>query len=156
MGPSLFQGSSVKKCRNSDRHNHGRNFKDCYSACLKWETASALAAPSVLFAEPEAPGIARERCQNQAHNQQSNNGVGNINCGLPEDGGSASLNNLKLRRPGGFWCLRHVVSFLLRPKRNLHRSWLYFGSSSCKIRSMGRDLFVIPRSNKARRSRSVR
>src|SRR4029077_2529387 len=28
----------------------------------------------------------------QAQNQQSNNGVGNINFGLPEDGGSASLN----------------------------------------------------------------
>ena len=30
----------------------------------------------------------------QAQNQQSSNGVGNINFGLPEDGGSASLNNL--------------------------------------------------------------
>jgi Carboxypeptidase regulatory-like domain len=38
----------------------------------------------------------------QAQNQQSNNGVGNINFGLPEDGGSASLNNLATFLTGAF------------------------------------------------------
>jgi hypothetical protein len=38
----------------------------------------------------------------QAQNQQSNNGVGNINFGLPEDGGSASLNNLATFLVGAF------------------------------------------------------
>jgi hypothetical protein len=38
----------------------------------------------------------------QAQNQQSNNGVGNISFGLPEDGGSASLNNLATFLTGAF------------------------------------------------------
>jgi len=38
----------------------------------------------------------------QAQNQQSSNGVGNINFGLPEDGGSASLNNLATFLVGAF------------------------------------------------------
>ncbi|MGH7484057.1 MAG: TonB-dependent receptor, partial [bacterium] len=38
----------------------------------------------------------------QAQNQQSNNGVGNINFGLPADGGSASLNNLATFLVGAF------------------------------------------------------
>jgi Carboxypeptidase regulatory-like domain len=38
----------------------------------------------------------------QAQNQQSNNGVGNINFGLPEDGGTASLNNLATFLAGAF------------------------------------------------------
>ena len=38
----------------------------------------------------------------QAQNQQSSNGVGNINFGLPEDGGSASINNLATFLVGAF------------------------------------------------------
>jgi hypothetical protein len=38
----------------------------------------------------------------QAQNQQSSNGVGNINFGLPEDGGSASGNNLATFLVGAF------------------------------------------------------
>jgi Carboxypeptidase regulatory-like domain len=43
-----------------------------------------------------------ELIRRQAQNQQSNNGVGNINFGLPEDGGSASLNNLATFLTGAF------------------------------------------------------
>jgi len=43
-----------------------------------------------------------ELIRRQAQNQQSNNGVGNINFGLPEDGGTASLNNLATFLVGAF------------------------------------------------------
>ena len=43
-----------------------------------------------------------ELIRRQAQNQQSNNGVGNINFGLPGDGGSASLNNLATFLTGAF------------------------------------------------------
>ena len=43
-----------------------------------------------------------ELIRRQAQNQQSNNGVGNINFGLPEDGGTASINNLATFLTGAF------------------------------------------------------
>jgi hypothetical protein len=43
-----------------------------------------------------------ELIRRQAQNQQSNNGVGNINFGLPEDGGTASINNLATFLVGAF------------------------------------------------------
>jgi Carboxypeptidase regulatory-like domain len=68
----------------------------------------------------------------QAQNQQSSNGVGNINFGLPEDGGSASLNNLATFLVGAFTAEGRNTD-LFTPN---YRSWEpgFYAQDSWKVR----------------------
>ena len=68
----------------------------------------------------------------QAQNQQSSNGVGNINFGLPEDGGSASLDNLATFLVGAFTAEGRNTD-LFTPN---YRSWEpgFYAQDSWKVR----------------------